>query len=423
MANAAGLAVGDEGADALDPRRCAQLVGHIAAEKALFDAYASGRFHHGWLITGVEGVGKASLAWRITRFLQVQAYDAVHGASDLFGGAQAGSQPQSSTNRASLFGDDPALESATGMNQTAQPSALLSPIHTDLDHAVVRRILSGAHDGVRYLKAEADPKTGKMRKEITVAQVRDLLGFFTRTGERDSWRIAIVDAVDHMNRSAANALLKILEEPPEKSAIFLVSHAPGRLLPTIRSRCRTLALSPLSDSDMAAFIGSTMPEVSDKDMTTLLALCDGAPGRALYFHESGAVALLSEVTASMFAAARQNLDSVHVFAASLSSIKNEARYKLVVQIIQWCFSRIIRARALLDTVGADADPASLGLPQGAEAVAATLNDIARLVALEAWLELWDKTRDRFIQLDALNMDRQTVLVSFFNDLAAFARTA
>src|SRR5579871_3007295 len=202
------------------PRDTTVLFGHEAAERAFLGACRSGRLPHAWLIGGEPGIGKATLAYRIARFV------------------------------------------------LAHPDLSQLPADATLalarDHRTVRRIAAGAHTDLLALERTVSETTGKLRTVITVDQVRRLSTFFGSTAGEGGWRVCIVDSADELQYpNASNALLKMLEEPPPRSLFLLVSHAPGRLLPTIRSRCRRLALRPLAQADVvraaAVALGAPSP--------------------------------------------------------------------------------------------------------------------------------------------------------------------
>ena len=185
------------------PRETTDLFGHREAETALLNAYRSGRIPHAWLIGGAQGIGKATLAYRMARFVLA------HG--------------------------DP----------LAADVQRADSLNVDANDPAARRIVAGAHGGLLVLQRTANDK-GVMRTVITVDETRETISFFGSTAAADGWRVCIVDTVDELNPNAANALLKTLEEPPRQSLFLLISHAPGRVLPTILSRCRRLPLRPLA---------------------------------------------------------------------------------------------------------------------------------------------------------------------------------
>ena len=224
------------------PRDTLRLFGQEAAEASFLDAYATARLHHAWLITGPAGIGKATLSWRLARFLLAAPPAGEDG----------------------LFGAPP-------------PPATLD---IDPEHPVARRMRALSEPRLFLLRRPWDDKAKRLRREITVDETRKLKGFFAMSAADGGHRAVIVDAADEMNGSAANAVLKLLEEPPARTTLFLISHQPSRLLPTIRSRCRTLRCQPLGDADLARALMATGADLP-ADLNALSALADGSPGAAL----------------------------------------------------------------------------------------------------------------------------------------------
>ena len=198
-------------------------------------AIRSGKPPQAWLISGPPGIGKATLAYRIARYMLR------YGASD------------------------------------AGPADLSVPPND----VVSRQIEAQSHPGLLVLRRPVDEKTGRLKTVVSVDEIRRLAAFFGMTSTGGGWRIAIVDTADEMNDNAANALLKILEEPPPKAILLLLSHAPGRLLPTIRSRCRRLDLKPLDEASLASALAQALPDASDSDRAALVRLAEGSLGLAL----------------------------------------------------------------------------------------------------------------------------------------------
>ena len=225
------------------------FAGHEEQEHALIEALASGRMPHAWLLAGPQGLGKAGFARRAATFLIAD-------------------------------GDLRARDGATSLSVAA-------------DHQVARLIASEAHPEFLWLKREVPeakrPKDGSPGKDediarnITIGQVRALLNRLRVRPGNARWRAVVIDSIDDMERSAANALLKTLEEPPAQTIFFLVSHQPGRLLPTIRSRCRLLRFAPLEHSAMRAALQVQLGEASPAEVDALVRVGRGSPGRALAF--------------------------------------------------------------------------------------------------------------------------------------------
>src|SRR4030088_3082874 len=211
---------------AVHPRETTALFGHREAETALLNAFRSGRIPHAWLIGGAQGIGKATLAYRMARFV---------------------------------------LAHRNPLASDVQRAETLRVVPSG---PVARHVAAGAHGGLLTLQRTLNDK-GVMRTVITVDETRETISFFGSTAAVEGWRVCIVDTVDELNPNAANALLKILEEPPRQSLFLLVSHAPARVLPTIQSRCRKLALRPLAVDDViraaaqAANVGNDDPALSE----------------------------------------------------------------------------------------------------------------------------------------------------------------
>ena len=222
------------------PRDSFDLEGGEGAERAFLEAMARGRLHHAWLLTGPEGVGKTTFAYRAARRLLGAAAAPAHG----------------------LLGAAP-------------------------DDTVCRLVAGRAHPDLLVL--QRDPEDGKSRKQIPVEEARGLPEFFAKTPAMAPWRVAIVDAADDLNPSGANALLKTLEEPPERGIILLVSHRPGALLPTIRSRCRALKFSPPPPERTAVWLAGRS-DVAPAEAERLAQMAKGAPGRAWRLAAAGALA-------------------------------------------------------------------------------------------------------------------------------------
>ena len=215
------------------------LYGHDDAIAAFRSALDGGRLHHAWLICGPEGVGKGSFATKAA--LRVLA--------------------------------------------EGQGSVGLPGLDVPAEHPAARLLAAGSHPDLMRLErlARESSSTGELARSITVDQVRGLSRLFSTTASMSPWRVVIIDSIDDLERGGANALLKNLEEPPPSSVFLLVSHAPERLLPTIRSRCRILRLGRLNDDAMASALRHAAPEADEKEIADLVAAGEGSPGRAMAF--------------------------------------------------------------------------------------------------------------------------------------------
>lgn len=285
------------------PRETGRLVGQGAAEAAFLDAFTSGRLHHGWLITGPRGVGKATLAWRLARFLLTAPDSADDG----------------------LFGAPP-------------PPATLD---TDPEHPVCRRMLAGAEPRLFVLRRAVDDKTNRLKTVITVDEARKLKGFLHLSAADGGRRVVIVDAADEMNPSTANALLKMLEEPPSGVTMLLVAHQPSGLLPTIRSRCRELRLVPLGPADLATALSAAGAETDAAD--ALAALSGGSVGEAVRLINLEGIPTYGELVALFSGQGGLDRMAAIRLAESAAGRGAEARFDLLLRLIDLLLSRLAMA--------------------------------------------------------------------------------
>jgi DNA polymerase-3 subunit delta' len=232
------------------------IVGQGRAIQQFADAWASRKLHHAWLLAGPKGVGKATFALAAARRVLAEA---------------------------------------------AGPPFDLPGIGTDDGHPIVKLVEAGSHPDMRWLERQLNEKTGNLNRNIKVEQIRELGEFMGLTAALSPWRVVVIDTVDELESSGANALLKILEEPPANTLFFLVSHAPGRLLPTIRSRCRRLDFTSLDDDAMTSVLEAHAPEISATERRRIIAMSFGSAGRALAFAglglaklEEAAIAILRD---------------------------------------------------------------------------------------------------------------------------------
>ncbi|MCP4393665.1 MAG: DNA polymerase III subunit delta' [Alphaproteobacteria bacterium] len=275
------------------PRANSILVGQDGAEEEFVSAWNSGRCAHAWMISGAKGIGKATLAYRIARFV----------LSD--GGDVAGKDEGVAVVSADggLFGDElPVAPVENGIEKGGDSFSSVSPLQMGDDSPFFKRIASGGHADLTVIEKTYNEKTKKMRTGIVVDGVRNLSSTFYMTSSEGGWKVAIVDSADDMNTSSANALLKLLEEPPERSLIILLAHNPGRLLPTIKSRCRRLVLKPLPNSNVEFLLDKYLNhlegepvQLSGDDIKTLAFLADGSIGRAIELYKNGGLKLYTDM--------------------------------------------------------------------------------------------------------------------------------
>lgn len=356
------------------PRENPDLIGHESAENRLFDAWRSGRLPHAWLITGPKGIGKATLAFRFARFV-------------LSGGGSAGS----------LI--DPAGDGS-------------SPLRVDPGDPVFRRVASGGHADLMTLERGMDAAGKRLRSVIVVEDVRSASSFLTLTSGEGGWRVVIVDSADDMNVNSANALLKTLEEPPSRTLILLVSHAPSGLSATIRSRCCRLKLERLADTDVVRLLARYRPDLDDDAAATLVWLAEGSIGRALRLAETDGAAIHGLILALLESLPRTNVESLHAFVDQLARRDAEPAYRTATELVQWWIWRIVTEKAGKgrgagsSTIQAEAD--------------ACIRRLSALGGLDQWVEVWEKITRLFGQADGINLDRKQVMLNAFHHITRVA---
>ncbi|MGA8322104.1 MAG: DNA polymerase III subunit delta' [Xanthobacteraceae bacterium] len=330
------------------PRVTTELFGHATAEAALLAAYRSGRVPHAFLIAGPQGIGKATLAYRMARFV--------------------------------LAHPDP----------DAREVAAAKSLAVDASDPVARRIAAQAQPDLLILERTLNDK-GVLHKQIAVDDIRRTVAFFGSTAGEGGWRVAIVDAVDELNRAGANALLKVLEEPPERALLLLVGHSAARVLPTLRSRCRILTLRPLVDADVAqAAAAATGVEAGDPQVIAAAAAAGGSVARALSLMDEGALALRDQALAMLERLPALDAKALHALGEALAGTDPE------------------RLTAFVDTVNVWL---SRRLHGGA-------NGIGRLDRLaEAWQQVNAAARDAEIY----NLERKPLIFNVFGLLAEATR--
>jgi DNA polymerase III subunit delta' len=350
------------------PWRNERLAGHEAAEKTLLAAQQSGRLHHAWLLTGPRGIGKATLAWRFARFLLCS-----EGQGGLFGGA---------------------------------PDGIYVPPDTPGRALIDAR----SHPDLFHLRRTLHPREPRIQNEITINDVRDLGEFMHMTPAMGKWRVAIVDAADEMRHPAANAMLKVLEEPPPNAVLLIVAHAPGQLLPTIRSRCRRLALEPLADDTVVKLLGDYAPDTRPDERTALAGLAEGSIGRALELASAGSLALYREMVDVLATLPDLDMPRLHAFAERFARRGEEANvdWRSLNYLLDGWLKGLARHWAV-GGEGAPIVPAEKGL-QGRLLASASL---------ERWMEASDEISRLLFKANSVNLDRkQTVMGSFFELQAA-----
>ncbi len=329
------------------------LIGQQEQEKAFLESFTSGRLHHAWLLSGPKGIGKASFAKRAGLFLLNQPTE--DGAEDAGG----------------LFDDVLAAAPLLSLDIAAGSQA---------QHLLD----AGTHPEYHLLERRTKDKSDELARSIPIDEVRALNQSLTGTPTIARYRVCIIDAIDDMERSAANALLKTLEEPPQDTVFFLVSHMPGRLLPTIRSRCRHLRFAPFPDDAMRSWLGDVAGHLSPADVDALLLGAKGSPGRALDIMDLGLGELQQQIRA-LIAAGDPDNSKRHALARSVSLKAARPRYEALLDLAPeeaaaWCRTQTGAALAHGITTWERLRDISQFAVQGSYDVAMTSFEIGTLLA-------------------------------------------
>ena len=349
------------------PRETRALIGHEAAELVLAQAFAGGRMHHAWLIVGQEGIGKATLAYRLARHVLAR----------------------------------PDERDAAGQSLEIGPET-----------AAARQVRALSHPGLLLLRRPYDARSKRLAASIPVDEVRRLKSFLGLTAGEGTWRVVIVDAADELNINAANALLKSLEEPPTRALFLLIASEPSRLLPTIRSRCRRLDLSPLASGPLrtateAALSAAEMELPESQRWPLLERLAEGSVRRALQLASSGGLELYERIQSFLTALPQVDWPAVHTLADQFSLAANEQRFEAFFDLLLDLLARLVRARATGRTTAPE------------YAIAERLIPEARL---PAWAALWEGILRERADAALLNLDKRALVLGTFAKLEAVAKT-
>jgi DNA polymerase-3 subunit delta' len=336
---------------ALPPRANPDLIGHEAIEAVLRQNFDAGRLPHALLLSGPRGIGKATLAFRLARYVLSAAGESA--ALDMF-----------------------------GASTTEQRDGLAVPPES----GVFRRVAAGGYADLLTVERAYDPRRKRLRGEIVVDGAREIGAFLRLTPAEGGWRVVIVDGADEMNRNAANSVLKVLEEPPRRALLILVAHSVGLLLPTIRSRCRHVALSPLPHVIVRDLLGRYCPDLNSEEAEAVARLAEGSIGRALELIASGGVELSHTLTKMLTRSGGIDVLELHGFAERLARLDAEDGYRTVEELLrQHLAQRAITAAR-----------------RGTRAEAAR------------WAKVRAEIGDHFARTDGLNLDKkQTIMSAFF----------
>jgi DNA polymerase III subunit delta' len=324
-----------------DPLENRRLVGHQATLDRLASAFASGRMHHAWLVTGPRGIGKATA---LARF-----------AGHVF----------------------------RNPDFTSAPSHYVVPADNDVAEA---RVARAAHPNLLHLRRPWNERDKRWRTELTVEEIRRTVPFFGNAPAEAGWRVAIVDTTDDLNASAANALLKILEEPPPRTLFFLLANSWRGMLPTIRSRCQTLTLRPLEDTETLAALQllGILDDSPDADQKLVARLSGGSVRRAILILRAGGLDLYRRFETLAFADGLPDWAEIHRLAGEISALSRDEEFRLLIDFAHDDIAGRLRGRE------------------------------ADISALAGWVEVWEKIARSADRTDAYNLDRKQVVLNLFS---------
>lgn len=357
----------DEISEALHPALTTRVHGHAEAWDTLAEAAAGNGLHHAWLLTGMAGTGKATLAYHFARSL-------------LSGEAGGG-----------LFG------------------ASAPTLHADTDDPLFVQVASASHPNLTILRRAWNHDRKRYYTEIRVDDVRRLTSFLGQRANLKSRRVVLIDAADDMNRNAANALLKPLEEPPADTIFILVCHSPGSLLPTIRSRCRRLSLGDLTQAQGLAVMTDANPEIGEAAASLLLQLANGSPGLALRLEAAGGEALYRQLLAALVSAPRMDRAAAQKLGDMVAKAgQGEIAFGLLMDLLDGFLKRLVQA------------------PFQDLAASQTERELMQRLtrgSLDQWFEVWDKLARLRERTGAVNLNRKAVTLSILSDFEEAARVS
>ena len=316
------------------------LVGHDQAMRDVQSAFASGRMHHAWLIAGIEGIGKATLAKHIAQFVL-----------------------------------------AKGIGEIGK---------IDPQHHAAKLVEAETHPDLLIIRRPIDEKTGEQRNIIPVEDALKVATFLRKTATHGGWRVVIIDEAHTLNRNGQNAILKIIEEPPPRTLILITVTTPGALLPTIRSRTRTLYLAPLDEPHMRAILHHTTPNMPPEDITALIDLSGGSIGFALKILRSETLPLYREMLALLDAMPALDIARLHKLADQIAKKADAESFDVLTTL-------------LIERLRGAAHHEAKQHPQG---------------RVDLALQIWDKTRATLSASDHANLDRKLAFINAMNDIRA-----
>ena len=357
----------EDSKDKTHSRYSSSLIGYEALESELLERIALGRLPQSLLLTGSKGTGKACFAFRLARFLLSHT-----GAPEI-------------PKAMNLFGEVP-LESK-GMEISTE-------------HPVFRRVSAESHPDLLVIEPEFDDRKKEYKNEISVDSARKVAEFLSLTPAESLWRVVIIDSVDELNRNAANAILKILEEPPNRSMLILVSHNPARLLPTIRSRCQVLVAPQFTIDQFLAVFRMFDLQLSEHDERALAELSGYSPGRAHTLWLQNAIKAYEQFIKTIVQPSI-SASSIQLFCDEWCKKEGESRWKMLCWVMDAAFSRILKAPYILQN-----NEIFLGEKL-------LLEKLSVSKTIDIWCSIWEKSISLCADTTHIHLDKKLVLFQIF----------
>jgi DNA polymerase-3 subunit delta' len=348
----------------LKPREQPLFYGHEAQSNWFLESWKLNRLPHGLLLVGPSGLGKATFAFRVAR---------------------------------SLLG-------------FPEVSADLHELGLPFEHPVFRRIASGGHGDLLVIEPEAT-QDGQSSKEINVELLRSVKHFLSQTPLEGGWRVVIIDG--EMNRHAANALLKVLEEPPAKTLLMILTESLGRVIPTIRSRCQKLIFGALNDQEVAKSISRIFPKVSPLDLKVIIELAEGRPGRALQLYEAGGADVYRELIEALNAIHPFSLSKIHGFCQKYAAKQKKEEgmnlFVLVGELIEHWLHKVVAYHLSQE---------KNVISEVVQGEIHSFGQAARIREAAEWSVVWEKVNEAFRQARQFHLDRYQILIEVFTNISS-----
>ena len=353
----------------MEPRQNPDLIGHEAEEKLFLSLWESKNLPHSWLISGPKGLGKATMAFRFARFVLSNG--------------------------------------KTEYDRTNEPQSALKNLFMSPKHPIFRKVSASSHPDLLTLGQSEHTNLEFNKPTITIDNVRRAGEFLRKTAANNAWRVLVVDSVDEMNIHSANALLKILEEPPKQTLLLLINHTTNRLLPTIRSRCCNLKFKSLQIKEIETLVNQQRPNLNKEDVKVLAVLSQGCPGRGLQLADQGGVELYRKMIVLLEKLPTLDTTTVYTLGNQLSRRGEEQSFKLFMELLEGWIGRLVLFRTRNRSNSFDTK--ALGEKK-------FLPEIITKLEIDVLLNTYSKIISLNNQVEQLNLDRKHIFLEILFSL-------